>query len=105
MGKMMAQQKTMSMIKKTWFQEILDGLDEDNVIGSGLSRKVYKVVLSSGEVVAVKKIKKNLKLASENSDIEKGGYQDDGFEAEIETLGKIRHKNIVKLFCSSMLLL
>ncbi|XP_031126967.1 receptor-like protein kinase HSL1 [Ipomoea triloba] len=80
--------------------EILDGLDEDNVIGSGLSGKVYKVVLSSGEVVAVKKIEKNLKLADESSDIEKGGSQDDGFEAEIETLGKIRHKNIVKLFCS-----
>ncbi|KAL0398546.1 UNVERIFIED_CONTAM: Receptor-like protein kinase HSL1 [Sesamum radiatum] len=49
--------------------EILDALDEDNVIGN------------------------------ESSDVEKGNLQDHGFDAEVETLGKIRHKNIVKLWC------
>ncbi|KAL8130128.1 hypothetical protein V2J09_019283 [Rumex salicifolius] len=82
--------------------EILDCLDEDNVIGSGASGKVYKAVLSSGEVVAVKKLwgTKN-KVVEGDGDVEKGGFpgQDDGFEAEVETLGKIRHKNIVRLWC------
>ncbi|VFQ88529.1 unnamed protein product [Cuscuta campestris] len=79
--------------------EILDSLDEDNVIGRGLSGKVYKVVLSNGEAVAVKKILSNTK---ECGDIENGesSLGDDGFETEVAMLGKIRHKNIVKLWCS-----
>uniref|UniRef100_A0A0D9UYV2 non-specific serine/threonine protein kinase n=1 Tax=Leersia perrieri TaxID=77586 RepID=A0A0D9UYV2_9ORYZ len=79
--------------------EILDCLDEDNVIGSGASGKVYKAVLSNGEVVAVKK----LWGLKKGADIENGGQgsaADNSFEAEVKTLGKIRHKNIVKLWCS-----
>ncbi|KAM1033119.1 hypothetical protein TB2_036151 [Malus domestica] len=79
--------------------EILDCLDEDNVIGSGASGKVYKVVLNSGEVVAVKKLWRRKVKECEVEDVEKGWVQDDGFEAEVDTLGKIRHKNIVKLWC------
>ncbi|KAL2326942.1 hypothetical protein Fmac_020369 [Flemingia macrophylla] len=45
-----------NMVKLTSEDEILNLLDEDNVIGSGSSRKVYRVVLSSREVVVVKKI-------------------------------------------------
>jgi serine/threonine protein kinase len=78
--------------------EILDCLDEDNVIGRGASGKVYKAVLSNGEVVAVKKL---WSTAVKNRDGEDGGGSaaDDSFEAEVRTLGKIRHKNIVKLWC------
>ncbi|KAL7142645.1 hypothetical protein ABFS83_08G137800 [Erythranthe nasuta] len=73
--------------------EIMDALDEDNVIGSGSSGKVYKVVLSHGNsAVAVKKLWEK----SEFSDKGNGG----NFDAEVDTLGKIRHKNIVKLWCS-----
>lgn len=85
--------------------EILDGLDEDNVIGSGSSGKVYKVVVSNGEAVAVKKLWGGVSKEGESGcgDVEKGQVQDqvqdDGFQAEVETLGKIRHKNIVKLWC------
>ncbi|XVE51396.1 hypothetical protein DITRI_Ditri02bG0036800 [Diplodiscus trichospermus] len=83
--------------------EILDSLDEDNVIGSGSSGKVYKVVLSNGEAVAVKKLWGGVKKGCENVDLEKGQtqaqVQDDGFQTEVETLGKIRHKNIVRLWC------
>lgn len=86
--------------------EILGALDEDNVIGSGASGKVYKVVLSNGESVAVKKLW-GVSKKSENEDLENGpgsglnlGWaNDNGFEAEVETLGKIRHKNIVRLWC------
>ena len=54
------------------------------MIGSGASGKVYNVTLSNGKEVVVKKI---LKKRNE-------------FEAEIETLGFIKHVNILKLLCS-----
>jgi hypothetical protein len=80
--------------------EILDCLDEDNVIGSGSSGKVYKVVLSNGEAVAVKKLWGGQKKQGGDVDVEKGQViQDNGFDAEVATLSKIRHKNIVKLWC------
>nr|CAD1834335.1 unnamed protein product [Ananas comosus var. bracteatus] len=74
--------------------EIMDCLDEDNVIGSGASGKVYKAVLSNGEAVAVKKLWGAPARKEYNND-----NDNDGFEAEVATLGKIRHKNIVKLWC------
>lgn len=88
---------TLTSFHKLGFSEyeIMDSLDEDNVIGSGASGKVYKVVLGNGEAVAVKKLWKISKING-------GGHEqviDDAFEAEIATLGKIRHKNIVKLWC------
>ncbi|KAI4312217.1 hypothetical protein MLD38_037054 [Melastoma candidum] len=83
--------------------EILDCLDEDNVIGSGSSGKVYKVLVSSGEAVAVKKLWRSSKNKEIDGygDVEAGNYdaQDGGFGAEVRTLRKIRHKNIVKLWC------
>ncbi|XP_010499374.1 PREDICTED: receptor-like protein kinase HSL1 isoform X2 [Camelina sativa] len=82
--------------------EILESLDEDNVIGAGASGKVYKVVLTNGETVAVKRLWTGSVKDTEDCDPEKGnrpGVQDEAFEAEVETLGKIRHKNIVKLWC------
>ncbi|XP_043700890.1 receptor-like protein kinase HSL1 [Telopea speciosissima] len=91
---------TLTSFHKLGFSEyeILDCLDEDNVIGSGASGKVYKAVLSNGVAVAVKKLWGGSKK-DDSGDIEKGQVPDDGFEAEVETLGKIRHKNIVKLWC------
>uniref|UniRef100_A0A7N0R982 non-specific serine/threonine protein kinase n=1 Tax=Kalanchoe fedtschenkoi TaxID=63787 RepID=A0A7N0R982_KALFE len=82
--------------------EILESLDEDNVIGCGRSGKVYKAVLSNGEVVAVKRLWGGSKLENESGDDVESGHghaDDDGFDAEVNTLGKIRHKNIVKLWC------
>ncbi|CAH1448505.1 unnamed protein product [Lactuca virosa] len=83
--------------------EILGALDEDNVIGTGASGKVYKVGLSNGETVAVKKLWAGSKPGGfDDEDVENGfsgpGH-DNGYEAEVETLGKIRHKNIVRLWC------
>ncbi|WOL02219.1 hypothetical protein Cni_G10938 [Canna indica] len=88
---------TLTSFHKLGFSEyeILDCLDEDNVIGSGGSGKVYKAVLSNGETVAVKKL-----WGTSKKDVENVNQStDDGFEAEVATLGKIRHKNIVKLWC------
>ncbi|CAH9099214.1 unnamed protein product [Cuscuta epithymum] len=62
--------------------EILKFLEDSNVIGNGASGKVYKASLSNGDIVAVKKLRNK-----------------DEFDIEVETLGKIRHNNIVKLWC------
>ncbi|EOA15967.1 hypothetical protein CARUB_v10004062mg [Capsella rubella] len=75
--------------------EIADCLDERNVIGFGSSGKVYKVELRGGEVVAVKKLNKTVKGGDEYSD----SLNRDFFAAEVETLGTIRHKSIVRLWC------
>ncbi|WCJ44183.1 Leucine-rich receptor-like protein kinase family protein [Euphorbia peplus] len=64
-------------------------LEEENMIGSGGTGKVYKLELKrSGCTVAVKQLWKGdyLKVS----------------EAEIEILGKIRHRNILKLYGSLM---
>ncbi|CAM6033133.1 unnamed protein product [Sphagnum compactum] len=73
--------------------EVLDCLTEDNIIGRGGAGTVYKGVMPSGEIVAVKR------LSGEG----KGASHDHGFSAEIQTLGKIRHRNIVRLLgcCSN----
>ncbi|CAI9089312.1 OLC1v1023869C1 [Oldenlandia corymbosa var. corymbosa] len=65
--------------------EIINCINEDSVIGSGSSGRVYKAVLRNGQAVAVKKLR-------ERSNKE--------FETEVQTLGKIRHKNIVRLWSS-----
>ncbi|KAK4438741.1 Receptor-like protein kinase HSL1 [Sesamum alatum] len=77
--------------------EISHCLKEANVIGKGASGKVYKVVLSNGETVAVKKLHERPNKDENNF---KSVDSDTGeFEVEVETLGKIRHKNIVRLWC------
>lgn len=75
--------------------EILDCLDEANVIGNGASGKVYKATLSNGETVAVKKLRERANKDSEGY----GDSEKDEFDIEVETLGRIRHKNIVRLWC------
>uniref|UniRef100_A0A2N9HSZ7 Protein kinase domain-containing protein n=1 Tax=Fagus sylvatica TaxID=28930 RepID=A0A2N9HSZ7_FAGSY len=71
--------------------EILSGLTENNLIGSGGSGKVYRVVVNhSRDTVAVKRIWKSQKLEEK---LEKE------FLAEVKILSSIRHSNIVKLLC------
>ncbi|GJW58655.1 receptor-like protein kinase HSL1 [Tanacetum coccineum] len=76
--------------------EIIRLLNEDNVIGRGASGKVYKAILSNGEVVAVKKL---WERSGKNDGVTNLNSPKDEFESEVETLGKIRHKNIVRLWC------
>ncbi|XP_020599527.1 leucine-rich repeat receptor-like serine/threonine-protein kinase BAM3 [Phalaenopsis equestris] len=70
---------------------ISDCLKENCVIGSGGAGVVYRGTMPSGEHVAVKRL----------LGISQGSTHDNGLTAEIQTLGKIRHRNIVKLlaFC------
>ncbi|KAF8034312.1 hypothetical protein BT93_C0569 [Corymbia citriodora subsp. variegata] len=70
---------------------ILSGLEELNVIGSGGSGKVYRIIVNpSGDAVAVKRISNNQKL---DEKLEKQ------FVAEVEILGNTKHLHIIKLLC------
>ncbi|XP_057949236.1 leucine-rich repeat receptor-like serine/threonine-protein kinase At1g17230 isoform X1 [Malania oleifera] len=73
------------------YQDLLEAtgnFSESAVIGRGACGTVYKAVMASGEVIAIKKLKSRGEVAS----------VDGSFRAEITTLGKIRHRNIVKLY-------
>ncbi|XP_030527927.1 LRR receptor-like serine/threonine-protein kinase RGI3 [Rhodamnia argentea] len=69
--------------------DIAKNLTSANVIGTGSSGVVYRVMIPSGETLAVKKM-----WSTEESG---------AFGSEIRTLGSIRHKNIVRLlgWCSN----
>ncbi|XP_010268650.1 PREDICTED: receptor-like protein kinase HSL1 [Nelumbo nucifera] len=77
-------------------REIVESLVDKNIVGHGGSGTVYRIELSSGETVAVKKLwsRKTKDPTSEDQLI-----QDKELKTEVETLGSIRHKNIVKLYC------
>lgn len=68
-------------------------LDEENVIGSGGSGKVYRVDLKTSETVAVKRI------WTMNMNKKRDNGLNRLMKAEVDILGTIRHKNIVKLYC------
>ncbi|KAK8949549.1 Leucine-rich repeat receptor-like serine/threonine-protein kinase BAM3 [Platanthera zijinensis] len=71
--------------------DVAECLKENCVIGRGAAGVVYRGTMPNGEQVAVKRL----------LGISKGSTHDNGLTAEIQTLGKIRHRNIVKLlaFC------
>jgi serine/threonine protein kinase len=73
--------------------DVLDSLKEDNIIGKGGAGIVYKGAMPNGELVAVKRLPV----------MSRGSSHDHGFNAEIQTLGRIRHRHIVRLlgFCSN----
>ncbi|KAI3958798.1 hypothetical protein MKX01_023474, partial [Papaver californicum] len=71
-------------------REILGSLTEENLIGSGGSSNVYRARLKTGQSVVVKRLwAVNAKMGRLSS-----------YQSEVETLGRIRHGNIVKLLCS-----
>ncbi|KAJ4840577.1 hypothetical protein Tsubulata_042435, partial [Turnera subulata] len=81
---------------KMIYENIVDATEEFNsnyCIGSGNYGTVYKAILPTGQVVAVKKF--------HSSDEEEMNLK--AFKSEITTLLDIRHRNIVKLygFCSN----
>ncbi|OEL35172.1 Leucine-rich repeat receptor-like serine/threonine-protein kinase BAM1 [Dichanthelium oligosanthes] len=73
--------------------DVLDCLKEENIIGKGGAGIVYKGAMPNGELVAVKRLPA----------MGRGSSHDHGFSAEIQTLGRIRHRHIVRLlgFCSN----
>ncbi|PKI74880.1 leucine-rich repeat receptor-like serine/threonine-protein kinase BAM1 [Punica granatum] len=73
--------------------DVLDCLKDGNEIGRGGAGTVYHGKMPNGVEIAVKKLPG---LGAKN-------HHDRGFRAEIQTLGNIRHRNIVRLlaFCSN----
>ncbi|CAN6301665.1 unnamed protein product [Urochloa humidicola] len=69
--------------------DVLDCLKEENVIGKGGSGIVYKGAMPGGAVVAVKRLPAMGRAGA--------AHDDYGFSAEIQTLGRIRHRHIVRL--------
>uniref|UniRef100_A0A2N9HTT3 Protein kinase domain-containing protein n=1 Tax=Fagus sylvatica TaxID=28930 RepID=A0A2N9HTT3_FAGSY len=77
-------------------REVIEAMVDKNIVGHGGSGTVYKIELSSGDVVAVKRLwsRKTKDTASEDQ-----LFLDKELKTEVETLGSIRHINIVKLYC------
>ncbi|XP_062210465.1 leucine-rich repeat receptor-like serine/threonine-protein kinase BAM1 [Phragmites australis] len=69
--------------------DVLDCLKEENVIGKGGSGIVYKGAMPGSAVVAVKRLPAIGRPGA--------AHDDYGFSAEIQTLGSIRHRHIVRL--------
>ncbi|KAE9587320.1 putative protein kinase RLK-Pelle-LRR-Xb-1 family [Lupinus albus] len=65
--------------------EATNGFHNDSLIGSGGFGDVYKAQLKDSSVVAIKKL------------IHISGQGDREFTAEMETIGKIKHRNLVPL--------
>ncbi|XP_026398407.1 MDIS1-interacting receptor like kinase 2-like [Papaver somniferum] len=83
---------------KIVFQDIIEAtenFDAKYCIGTGGYGSIYKAELSTGQVVAVKKLHSSDEV-SDLSDLK-------SFESEIHALTEIRHRHIVKLlgFCSN----
>ncbi|XP_022773849.1 protein BRASSINOSTEROID INSENSITIVE 1-like [Durio zibethinus] len=75
-------------LRKLTFADLLEatnGFHNDSLIGSGGFGDVYKAQLKDGSVVAIKKL------------IHISGQGDREFTAEMETIGKIKHRNLVPL--------
>ncbi|CAL5090817.1 unnamed protein product [Urochloa decumbens] len=75
-------------LRKLTFAHLLEatnGFSAETLIGSGGFGEVYKAKLKDGTVVAIKKL------------IHYTGQGDREFTAEMETIGKIKHRNLVPL--------
>ena len=89
-------------------REIIDGVRDENLIGSGGSGNVYRVKLGDGAVVAVKHITRRAAGSTAPSAAMLGGaaarrtasVRCREFDSEVGTLSAIRHVNVVKLLCS-----
>ncbi|KAG6545191.1 hypothetical protein Mapa_013303 [Marchantia paleacea] len=75
--------------------EVVGCLKESNIIGMGGAGTVYKGEFPGGDIVAVKRLWGSRKPEHMG--------KDQGFSAEVDLLGSIRHRNIVRLlgFCSN----
>ncbi|XP_057469571.1 receptor protein-tyrosine kinase CEPR1-like [Actinidia eriantha] len=77
-------------------REIVEAMVDKNIVGHGGSGTVYKIELSNREVIAVKRL---WSRRTKDSASEDQFCLDKELKTEVDTLGSIRHKNIVKLYC------
>ncbi|KAF7842417.1 receptor kinase-like protein Xa21 [Senna tora] len=81
----------LEMLARVFYYELLqgtNGFDECNFLGQGSFGFVYKGILSSGQVVAVKIFNLDLEEASRS------------FDTECTALCNLRHRNLVKIISS-----
>jgi hypothetical protein len=81
--------------KRTEFNDIItatESFDDKYCIGNGGQGNVYKAMLPSGDVFAVKRLH-----PSEDNEFSKE-YQLKNFKAEMYSLAEIRHRNVVKMY-------
>ncbi|KAK1392992.1 receptor protein-tyrosine kinase CEPR1 [Heracleum sosnowskyi] len=76
--------------------EIMEAMVDKNIIDRGGSGTVYKIELSNGEIIAVKRL---WRQATKDPSSDDQVVINKELKTEVETLGSIRHKNIVKLYC------
>ncbi|KAI5355847.1 PREDICTED: receptor [Prunus dulcis] len=76
-------------------REVIEAMVDKNIVGHGGSGTVYKIELSSGDVIAVKRLWSRKAKDSAEDQL----FINKELKTEVETLGSIRHKNIVKLYC------
>ncbi|GFY85938.1 leucine-rich repeat transmembrane protein kinase family protein [Actinidia rufa] len=84
---------------KRWFSKEHFMTEKDETMSSSffsIRWTVYKIELSNGEVIAVKKL---WSRRTKDSASEDQFCLDKELKTEVDTLGSIRHKNIVKLYC------
>ncbi|GFP95246.1 receptor protein kinase clavata1 [Phtheirospermum japonicum] len=67
-------------------EDVVECLKAENVIGKGGAGIVYRGSMRNGTDIAIKRLARRA-----------NGCNDHGFTAEIQTLGRIRHRNIVRL--------
>ncbi|KAJ8567389.1 hypothetical protein K7X08_019597 [Anisodus acutangulus] len=98
--KLLPRSKRKSVWRITAFQrvgftegDLLAALTDNNLIGTGGSGRVYRVKLKNKQMVAVKKLFWEAKRERESEEV---------FRSEVETLGRVRHGNIVKLLYSGI---
>ena len=77
--------KPLRMLTFADLLEATNGFHDETLIGSGGFGDVYRAQLKDGSVVAIKKL------------IRVSGQGDREFTAEMETIGKIKHRNLVPL--------
>ncbi|KAJ9566199.1 hypothetical protein OSB04_002165 [Centaurea solstitialis] len=85
--------------------KILRSLNQENLIGRGGSRNVYKVELGCGKKLAIKHMSKSGIDSSNRTPIaetilprQKSRWSE--YDAEVAILSSTRHINLVKLYCS-----
>ncbi|CAA6666253.1 unnamed protein product [Spirodela intermedia] len=78
-------EKPLRMLTFADLLEATNGFHDDTLIGTGGFGDVYRAQLKDGSVVAIKKL------------IHLSGQGDREFTAEMETIGKIKHRNLVPL--------
>ena len=70
-------------------EDVLKCVNEENFIGKGGAGVVYRGIMPGGEKIAVKKL---TGIGNFN-----GSSNDHGFSAEVSTVEKIHHQQIVRL--------